>query len=237
MNYRRFLPNLCTAMNLVFGMCSILSTVQGHLDWGAIFIFLALIADGLDGRTARFFGASSEFGKEMDSLCDLGSFGIAPALLAWTFVLHSYGSLGVAATIFFAICGMWRLTRFNVNAAVVHGYFMGLAIPAGGNLVGMTVWLLLSLGIDPRAFGVAAPIFVAVVGYLMVSHIHYPDFKGGGEKIYLGAKLAALVIFAGIIYLGSAAALPAVFAALFATYAVFGIVNHTIAAVMPKKEG
>ena len=63
MNYRRFLPNLCTAMNLVFGMCSILSTVEGHLDWGALFILFALVADGLDGRIARAFGVSSEFGK------------------------------------------------------------------------------------------------------------------------------------------------------------------------------
>jgi len=124
-------------MNLVFGMCSILSTVEGHLDWGAIFIFCALVADGLDGRIARAFGVSSEFGKEMDSLCDLGSFGVAPAILAWTLALHNYGFLGIAVTIFFAVCGMWRLTRFNVNASVVHGYFMGLAIPAGGNLVAL----------------------------------------------------------------------------------------------------
>ena len=70
MDYRRFLPNLCTSMNLVFGMCSILSTYHGDLIWGSIFILLALVADGLDGRTARFFGVSSEMGKEMDSLCN-----------------------------------------------------------------------------------------------------------------------------------------------------------------------
>ena len=67
MNYRRFLPNLCTSMNLVFGMCSILSTYSNDFVWGSIFILLALVADGLDGRTARFFGVSSEMGKEMDS--------------------------------------------------------------------------------------------------------------------------------------------------------------------------
>ena len=68
MNYRRFLPNLCTAMNLFFGMCSILSTAEGYLDWAAIFILLALVADGMDGRVARALGVSSEFGKEMDSV-------------------------------------------------------------------------------------------------------------------------------------------------------------------------
>ena len=237
MNYRRFLPNLCTAMNLVFGMCSILSTIEGHLDWGALFIFCALIADGLDGRIARAFGVAGEFGKEMDSLCALGSFGVAPAVLAWTLALHNYGFLGVAAAIFFAICGMWRLTRFNVNASVVHGYFMGLAIPAGGNLVAMSTWLFLELGIDPTSFGLVYPILVALTAYLMVSHIHYPDFKGGGEKIYIASKVFALIVFAGILYVGSAAILPAVFTGIFATYALFGIVNHMIAVMAHTKEG
>ena len=81
MDYRRLIPNMCTSSNLVFGMCSILSTYSDNLTWGSIFILLALVADGLDGRTARFFGVASEMGKEMDSLCDLGSFGIAPAFL------------------------------------------------------------------------------------------------------------------------------------------------------------
>ena len=144
MDYRHFLPNLCTSMNLVFGVCSLLSTYSGDLVWGSLFILLALVADGLDGRTARFFGVSSEMGKEMDSLCDLGSFGIAPGFLAWAFVLHNYGLLGIAVVVLFAVCGMWRLARFNVNASVVHGYFMGLAIPAGGNIVAMTTLLFVS---------------------------------------------------------------------------------------------
>ena len=169
MDYRRLIPNMCTSSNLVFGMCSILSTYSGNLVWGSIFILLALVADGLDGRTARFFGVASEMGKEMDSLCDLGSFGIAPAFLAWAFVLHNHGFLGVVVAIFFAICGMWRLARFNVNASVVHGYFMGLAIPAGGNIVAMTTLLFVELGVDPMAFGIAYPIVMAFVGWLMVS--------------------------------------------------------------------
>ena len=78
---------------------------------------------------------------------------------------------------------------------------------------------------------------VAVTAYLMVSHVHYPDFKGGGEKIYMVSKLFALVVFVGILYVGSAAILPAVFAGIFATYALFGIVNHTIAVMARAKEG
>ncbi|WP_028129422.1 CDP-diacylglycerol--serine O-phosphatidyltransferase [Selenomonas sp. AE3005] len=230
MDYRRFIPNLCTSMNLVFGMCSILSTFHGELIWGSIFILLALVADGLDGRTARFFGVSSEMGKEMDSLCDLGSFGIAPAFLAWAFVLQHHGLLGVAVVIIFAVCGMWRLARFNVNADVVHGYFMGLAIPAGGNIVAMTTLLFVSLDINPLSFGMAYPVIMAIVGYLMVSHVHYPNFKGdGAEPIYLPTKIFAFVMFAGILWLGHEALLPALAVAVFCTYGAAGILNTIIA--------
>ena len=226
---------MCTSSNLVFGMCSILSTYSGNLVWGSIFILLALVADGLDGRTARFFGVASEMGKEMDSLCDLGSFGIAPAFLAWAFVLHNHGSLGVVVAIFFAICGMWRLARFNVNASVVHGYFMGLAIPAGGNIVAMTTLLFVELGVDPMAFGIAYPIVMAFVGGLMVSHVHYPNFKGdGAEPIYLISKIVALVLFLAILWLGHASLLAALAVALFSTYAVLGIVNSLLASFAKK---
>ena len=235
MDYRRLIPNMCTSSNLVFGMCSILSTYSGNLVWGSIFILLALVADGLDGRTARFFGVASEMGKEMDSLCDLGSFGIAPAFLAWAFVLHNHGFLGVVVAIFFAICGMWRLARFNVNASVVHGYFMGLAIPAGGNIVAMTTLLFVELGVDPMAFGIVYPIFMAFVGWLMVSHVHYPNFKGdGAEPIYLISKIVALVLFLAILWLGHASLLAALAVALFSTYAVLGIVNSLLASFAKK---
>lgn len=230
MDYRRFIPNLCTSMNLVFGMCSILATYRGDLVWGSIFILLALVADGLDGRTARFFGVSSEMGKEMDSLCDLGSFGIAPGFLAWAFVLHNYDLLGMAVVILFAVCGMWRLARFNVNADVVHGYFMGLAIPAGGNIVAMTTLLFVLLGIDPMRFGLAYPVIMAIVGWLMVSHVHYPNFKGdGAEPIFLVTKALAVVMFAAILWFGREALLPALAVAVFCTYAAAGIVNTLIA--------
>lgn len=230
MDYRRIIPNLCTSMNLVFGMCSIMATFRGDFVWGSLFILLALVADGLDGRTARFFGVSSEMGKEMDSLCDLGSFGVAPAVLAWAFVLKDHGWLGMAVAVFFAICGMWRLARFNVNADVVHGYFMGLAIPAGGNIVAMTTLLFVSIGLDPHSFGMAYPVIMAIVAYLMVSHVHYPNFKGdGAEPVYLVSKLFALALFAAILYGGREALLPALAAAVFVTYAAGGILNYIIA--------
>ncbi len=232
---KKLIPNACTSSNLLFGMCSILSTLNGDLFWGSLFILLALVADGLDGRTARYFGVASELGKEMDSLCDLGSFGIAPAFLAYVFCLHDYGWIGWVVAIFFALCGMWRLARFNVNTDVVHGYFMGLAIPAGGCIIATTTLLLTALGIDPGQYGHVYPVTMAIVAYLMVSHVHYPDFKGDGEKMYLVPKVFAVLMFLGILVFGSSALWQALLVAVFSTYAVFGIVN-SLFALMAKHE-
>ena len=223
------LPNICTAANLFFGMLSILATYEGNFFYASVFILLALIADGMDGRVARALNAASELGKEMDSLCDLGSFGIAPAFLAYAFCMHNYGMLGKAAAIIFALCGMWRLARFNVNTGVVHGFFMGLAIPAGGCIIATTTLLFSAMNIHPENFGLIYPITVIIVAYLMVSHVHYPDFKGGGEKLYLVSKIFAAVMFAGIIFLTQAAIVQGVSTAIFSTYAVFGIINSLIA--------
>ena len=222
---KHLIPNACTSANLFFGMCSILSSFHDDLFMASVFILLALVADGLDGRTARFFGVSSELGKEMDSLCDLGSFGVAPAILAYKLCLASYGYAGWLVAIFFALCGMWRLARFNVNTGVVHGYFMGLAIPAGGCIVASTTLLFTAMGIKPELFGYVYPVTMVIVAYLMVSHVHYPDFKGDGEKLYPVPKVLALLMFGAIVFFGREAILPAVLVAVFCTYAVFGIVN------------
>ena len=222
------LPNTCTAANLFFGMLSILATFEGDFFYASVFILLALIADGMDGRVARALNAASELGKEMDSLCDLGSFGVAPAFLAYAFCLHNFGMFGKAAAIIFALCGMWRLARFNVNTNVVHGFFMGLAIPAGGCIIATTTLLFLATGIKPEEFGLVYPITTIIVAYLMVSHVHYPDFKGDGEKIFLVAKILAAAMFAGIIYLTKEFPVQGVLTAIFSTYAVFGIVNSLL---------
>ncbi len=229
MDMRRFLPNTCTAANLFFGMCSILSTYEGDFFYGSIFILFALVADGWDGRIARAFGVASEFGKEMDSLCDLGSFGIAPAFLAYVFCLHNFGTFGQVAAIIFAMCGMWRLARFNVSTGVVHGYFMGLAIPAGGCIVATTTMLFIAMNIHPENFGMVYPITIIIVAYLMISHVHYPNFKGdGAEKIYLASKIFAAVMFATIIFFTVDFPVQGILTAIFSTYAVFGIVNSLL---------
>lgn len=226
---KHLIPNICTAANLFFGMCSILSTYNGDYFYASIFILIALVADGLDGRIARALNAVSEMGKEMDSLCDLGSFGIAPAFLAYSFCMHNFDKLGWLAAIVFALCGMWRLARFNVNTSVVHGFFMGLAIPAGGCIIASTTLLFLAYDIHPENYGLVYPVTVMIVAYLMVSHVHYPDFKGDGEKIYLFSKIFAVIMFIAILYFARDAIFQALITAGFSTYAVFGIVNSLFA--------
>ena len=196
---------------------------------GSVFILIALVADGTDGRAARFFGVSSEIGKEMDSLCDLVSFGVAPGMLAYFFCLKEFSYFGWFAAIFFALCGAWRLARFNVNVSVVHGYFMGLAIPAGGCFVATSTLLLKAIHLDPHSLGWIYPVIIIVVGYLMVSKVHYPDFKGKGEKIYLLSKIFAIAVFAVILFIGSGAIMQAVLFGIFAAYTLFGICNSLIA--------
>ena len=228
MTFKMLIPNGLTSLNLVFGMCSIFSTMRGDLCWGSLFILLALVADGLDGRAARFFGVTSEIGKEMDSLCDLVSFGVAPGILAYVFCMHAFGCLGACVSICFALCGAWRLARFNVNAAVVHGYFMGLAIPAGGCFVATSTMFLQGIGFDPHALGWGYPLVVLILAFLMVSEVHYPDFKGKGEAIHPVSKIAFVLIFGSILYIGRTAIPFALLFGIFAGYAAFGIINSLV---------
>lgn len=229
MNFRVLIPNLFTSLNLVFGMCSIISTLNGDIFLASVFILCALVSDGLDGRTARFFGVSSEMGKEMDSLCDCVSFGAAPGILAYYFVMHEFGILGWIAVIIYAVCGMWRLARFNVNASIIHGYFMGVPIPAGGCFI--ATWILLSIGLNYTpamqidTFGIFLPIITMFLGYLLVSKFKYPDFKGKGEKISKIALVVVAIIAISVIYLGRDAIGYAVLFDIFISYALLGILN------------
>ena len=211
-----WIPNAVTALNLVLGMISLGFTMQGDFVPAGFFIVAAMIADGLDGRVARALGASSEFGKELDSLCDLVSFGVAPALLAYQFALKEFGWIGFSVAIFFALCGALRLARFNVNTTTVKGYFMGLPIPAGGCLVGTFV----ALGYKPS--GWTFPILIAIFAYLMVSSVHYPDFKGKGNEQIHAIPVILTAVMAGYILWHS---LEAIVFVIFFSYAFFGVLN------------
>ncbi len=212
---RSIIPNALTALNLVLGVFAIISAYHTQFFQAGAFIVAALVADGLDGRVARFFGVSSDFGKELDSLCDLVSFGVAPAFLAYVLVLQELGLVGMAISALFATCGALRLARFNVNVGTVKGYFMGLPIPAAGCVIATFIMT----GLKPA--GVWFPVMVTIVGLLMVSGIHYPDFKGKGEPIRLIPAIITLICAAFLVYSFGQVNLfiP------FYSYALFGILN------------
>ena len=213
---KSIIPNALTALNLILGFGAIISTFNNDFYKAALFVVAAMISDGLDGRVARYLNASSEFGKELDSLCDLVSFGVAPAVMAYAFLLKDLpGMSGYIIAAFFATCGALRLARFNVNTGVVKGYFMGLPIPAGGCVVATFIML----GIKPSLM--IFSLMVIVCGYLMISSIKYPDFKGKGEKIRI-IPVGITILTAGFILFTQNDAI--LFAQFFA-YALFGIVN------------
>jgi len=216
---KSIIPNALTALNLILGMGAIIATFNGEYYQAALFVVAAMISDGLDGRVARYLNASSEFGKELDSLCDLVSFGVAPAILAYAFLLNELpGVIGYMIAAFFATCGALRLARFNVNTGVVKGYFMGLPIPAAGCVLATFIML----GIKPLDWIFA--IMVIICGYLMVSTIKYPDFKGQGEKIRIIPAVITIFISGYILFAISCTIGTMLFIPFFA-YALFGILN------------
>lgn len=209
------IPNGLTALNLVLGMFSILSTFNGQHYFAALFIIAAMIADAADGRAARYFNVSSDFGKELDSLCDLGSFGVAPAVLAYSFLLKDFGLVGYFAAAIFATCGALRLARFNINTGIVKGYFMGLPIPAAGCVLATFVMM------DFKPPSLIFPVMVVAFAYLMVSPIHYPDFKGKGDKIFVLPVILTVLIAVYILYM-MPNSLPFT---IFFSYVLLGIFN------------
>ncbi|MGO4887276.1 CDP-diacylglycerol--serine O-phosphatidyltransferase [Anaerobacillus sp. MEB173] len=136
--------NLLTIMNLSLGALAILFIIQNDLRAGLLLICLAAVCDRFDGIVARKMNITSELGKQLDSLCDLISFGVAPALLLYSGILVEFGTPGAIFTIIFIACGAIRLARFNVSNH--NGYFVGLPITAGGCI--LTVSFLL-IGLIP----------------------------------------------------------------------------------------
>lgn len=172
------LPNLFTTGNLFCGFWSIISVFQEHYLYGAIAILLAAIFDVLDGKVARLAGATSKFGIQYDSLADLVSFGIAPAVLAFSWALRPFGRFGWFAAFLFVVCGALRLARFNVLAAVGDTkYFRGLPIPAAASMVSLVILLYLRLIETGWIKDIVVLGMIYVLAFLMVSTIRYYSFK------------------------------------------------------------
>jgi len=185
------LPNWFTIGNLFLGILAIIMVFNERSDMASILVIIAMLLDGLDGRVARALNAQSEFGKELDSLSDVISFGVAPAFVMYVAAFQGlHEALGWIVTALFPICGALRLARFNVSDGV-PGYFLGLPIPAAGGV-------LCTLAL----FAHDIPLWVMVLSslalsFLMVSTVKYPNFK----KIGISKKV---VWITPIIIIGAA---------------------------------
>jgi CDP-diacylglycerol--serine O-phosphatidyltransferase len=136
------LPNLFTTGALFAGFYAIIAALQGNFEAAPIAIFFAMVFDGLDGRVARMTNTSSKFGAEYDSLSDMVSFGVAPALVMFSYALEGMGKFGWSAAFVYVACAALRLARFNTKIGSDDGnFFTGLASPAAAAVVASAVWL------------------------------------------------------------------------------------------------
>lgn len=186
------LPNLFTTAALFAGFYAIVQAMNSRFEYAAVAIFVAMIFDGLDGRVARLTHTQSEFGAEYDSLSDMVSFGVAPALVAYEWALKSLGKWGWFAAFIYCAGTALRLARFNTNIDVVDKhYFQGLPSPAAAALVASFVWVVLDnhfSGYDVRWYACALTTFA---GITMVSNLKYYSFK----DINMRKSVPFIVIF------------------------------------------
>lgn len=172
------LPNLLTTAGLFSGFYAVIASMNGRFEAAAIAIFVAMIFDGLDGRMARLTNTQSAFGAEYDSMADMVSFGMAPALIAYNWGLSDIGKIGWLAAFIYCAGAALRLARFNTQVGIADKrYFQGLASPAAAAIVGGTVWLGQDYGIKGRDVSWLFAGITAISGLLMVSNFRYPSFK------------------------------------------------------------
>ena len=199
------LPNALTTGALFAGFYSIISGINGHYVAAAIAVVVAGLLDGLDGRVARLTNTQSEFGVQYDSLSDLISFGLAPALLAFNWSLSSLrelgpmaGKLGWLAAFLFVACAALRLARFNTQAASADkSFFQGLASPAAAGTLVATIWFFVDQGISGETVRWIIWFETVVLGLLMFSRVRYFSGKSWprGDRIPAGFLFLVVLVF------------------------------------------
>lgn len=245
------LPNLMTAGNLFCGFAAVLRIIEasnlvaqekptGTLYHEAIaFILGACVFDLLDGRLARLGGHESAFGREFDSLADIVSFGMAPALLVYQIVLRDFQRTGWLIAFFFLLCGGLRLARFNCTAAAATNKtdrdFQGFPIPAAAGLIASLTLFMLWMQADAHQLGpwkFALPVLLLFLSFMMFSHVRYPSFKGLNwrtqRSIPAFLVLIVLLAFTAMNYWW----MPAV---LFVAFLIYGFVRPFISKAIKKE--
>lgn len=195
------LPNLFTTAGLFAGFYAIVAAIGGRFEPAAMAIFIAMVMDGMDGRIARMTNTQSDFGKEYDSLVDMVCFGLAPALVMFTWSLHYLGKVGWVGAFLYAAATALRLARFNTQVpSFGKRYFQGLASPSAAALVAGLIWTADDLGFTGADLPKTALFVTVLAGLLMVSNFRYRsfkdiDFKG---KIPFITVIVILLVFVAI---------------------------------------
>lgn len=197
------LPNLITTGGLFAGFYAVIAAMRGDFESAAIAIMFALVLDGLDGRVARMTNTSSKFGAEYDSLADMVSFGVAPALIVFSWALGGLGKFGWSAAFIYVACAALRLARFNTQIDTADkNYFTGLASPAAACIIVSTVWVCNGFGwvgdALPYELSVVVAVLTAVTGMLMMANCPYYSFKG----IDLQGRVPFVVMLAVVLVFG-----------------------------------
>ena len=195
------LPNLFTTAALFSGFYAIIAAMNGSFEKAAVAIFVSMVLDGLDGRVARLTNTQSEFGAQYDSLADMVSFGVAPALVTFSWALGSLGKIGWIAAFIYVAGAALRLARFNTQiGSVDKRYFVGLPSPAAAAVLAGMVWVGTEFEVVTHDYAIVAAVLVAGAGLLMVSNIYYHSFKDIDlkGKVPFVSLLAVVLMFAVI---------------------------------------
>ena len=200
---RMILPNMLTLIGVCIGLTSIRFALDGRFEFAIIAIIFAALIDGLDGRIARLIKGTSKVGKELDSLTDMISFGVAPAFIMYFWKLNSLGRFGWLLCLVFVICVALRLARFNVNSnqepSWRDNFFEGVPSPAGGILVLTPLIISLSgFNFIKLNYDLIVPIFFVVTSLLLISKFPSYSFK----KIVIPRRTTIFLLFGIVLFFG-----------------------------------
>lgn len=225
------LPNLFTTGAMFSGFYAMTSAINGHYETAAISLFVAMILDGLDGRVARLTNTQSEFGVQYDSLSDMVSFGVAPGLVMYLWVLSSMGKFGLFAAFVHTAGGALRLARFNTQVTTADKrYFQGLPSPAAAAILAGFIWVCSEYQYDVQSIKFLAALLAITTGLLMVSNFRYSSFK----EIDLKGKVSFLVAIGIMLGLAFVMAQPQII--LFLLFLGYAISGPIVTLVMRKRK-
>ena len=214
------LPNLFTIGSFFAGFYAIISSFAGSYERAAIAIFVAMIMDFFDGRVARMTNTMTAFGAEFDSLADMVSFAVAPAVLAYMWGLSTLGKFGWLAAFVYMVAVALRLARFNTQIGNVDKrYFQGLPCPSAAAVVCSFVWVCYDFDISNKFLVIMLAIFSIIVGVLMVSNVRFRSFKDVQLKKHVSFVMILIVVLVFVLVTVDP---PKVLFVVFAGYAISG---------------